>query len=119
MLFRSSVPIGLFVVAWAVSGFGTGLSYAPIAVVVLDAAEPGREGRASASIQLSDVLGCAIGIGVGGALVAFGNRAGWNPASALHLNAGLDVFVALGGAVLASRLARSVGARGAAAAATP
>jgi MFS family permease len=99
-----SVPIGMFVLAWAVSGFGTGLSYAPIAVVVLDAAEPGREGRSSASIQLSDVLGCAIGIGVGGALVAFGEHTGWDPASGLHINAGLDVVVALGGAVLASRL---------------
>lgn len=99
-----SVPISMFVVAWAVSGFGTGLSYAPIAVVVLDAAEPGREGRSSASIQLSDVLGCAIGIGVGGALVAFGEHAGWDPASGLHINAAIDIAVALGGAVLAARL---------------
>lgn len=99
-----SVPIAMFVVAWAVSGFGTGLSYAPIAVVVLDAAEPGREGQSSASIQLSDVLGCAIGIGVGGALVAYGEHVGWAAASGLHINAALDVAVALGGAVLASRL---------------
>ncbi|MFM7617138.1 MAG: MFS transporter [Actinomycetes bacterium] len=99
-----SVPIATFVLAWAVAGFGIGLAYAPVALVVLGAAEPGREGHASASIQLTDVLGCAIGIGVGGALVAWGERVGWDPASALHLGATIDLVVALGGVAIASRL---------------
>lgn len=100
------VPLAAFVVAWSVAGFGIGLAYAPISIVVLDAAEPGREGRASAAIQLTDVLGCAVGIGVGGALVAWGERGGWDPARALHLDAGIDLLVAAAGAVLAARLHR-------------
>jgi MFS family permease len=102
-----AVPIATFVLAWAVAGFGIGLAYAPISIVVLGAAEPGREGHASAAIQLTDVLGCALGIGVGGALVAWGEGAGWAPASALHLGATIDLVVALAGVVIASRLRRS------------
>ena len=102
-----SVPAVTFVAAWAVAGFGIGLAYAPISIVVLDAAERGQEGRASTAVQLTDLLGCAIGIGVGGALVAWGERAGWDPARALHLDAGIDILVACAGAFLASRLRMS------------
>lgn len=101
-----TVPTATFVVAWAVAGFGIGLAYAPISIVVLDAAERGQEGRASTAVQLTDLLGCAIGIGIGGALVAWGERAGWDPARALHLGAGIDILVACGGALLAVRLRR-------------
>jgi len=99
-----AVPIATFVLAWAVAGFGIGLAYAPIAFVVLGAAEPGREGHASASIQMTDVLGCAIGIGVGGALVGWGERVGWAPGSALHIGASIDLAVACAGVAIASRL---------------
>jgi hypothetical protein len=37
---------------------------------MLREAQPGQEGQASASLNLTDVLGTAIGIGVGGAAVA-------------------------------------------------
>ena len=38
--------------------------------MMLRQAPPGGEGRASASLNLTDVLGSAVGIGVGGAAVA-------------------------------------------------
>jgi hypothetical protein len=38
--------------------------------MMLHNALPGQEGQASASLNLTDVLGTAIGIGVGGAAVA-------------------------------------------------
>jgi hypothetical protein len=47
-----------------------GLAYAPISLMMLQKAPPGQEGRISASLNLADVLGTAIGIGVGGAAVA-------------------------------------------------
>ena len=56
--------------AWTVAGLGMGLAYAPISLMMLHKAPPGQEGRASASLNLADVLGTAIGIGVGGAAVA-------------------------------------------------
>ena len=47
-----------------------GLAYAPLSLMMLQKAQPGQEGQASASLNLADVLGTAIGIGVGGAAVA-------------------------------------------------
>jgi hypothetical protein len=56
--------------AWTVAGLGMGLAYAPLSLMMLHNALPGQEGQASASLNLADVLGTAIGIGVGGAAVA-------------------------------------------------
>ena len=64
------VPVVVGIVAWTVAGFGMGLAYAPISLIMLREAPAGREGWASASLNLTDVLGTAIGIGVGGAAVA-------------------------------------------------
>ncbi|HEY6501163.1 MAG TPA: MFS transporter [Streptosporangiaceae bacterium] len=76
-----SVPPALGVVAWAIAGFGMGQAYAPLSVTTLDRAGPGQEGRATSGLQLLDVLGQAVGTGVGGAIVAgsadgIGHRAG-------------------------------------------
>ena len=76
-----SVPPALGVLAWAVAGGGMGVSYAPLSVTTLDRAVPGAEGKATASLQLFDVLGQAVGTGVAGALVAataegLGHRSG-------------------------------------------
>jgi MFS family permease len=65
-----SVPPQFGVLAWTVAGGGMGLAYAPLSVTMLDRAEAGREGEATASLQLFDVLGQAMGSGVAGALVA-------------------------------------------------
>ncbi|HXP54837.1 MAG TPA: hypothetical protein VN847_07770, partial [Streptosporangiaceae bacterium] len=76
-----SVPPALGIAAWAIAGFGIGQAYSPLSVTTLDRATPGREGRATSSLQLFDVLGQAIGTGVAGAIVAggadgLGHRAG-------------------------------------------
>jgi MFS family permease len=77
------VPIAIAVLAWGVAGFGMGLAYAPLALIVLAEAEPGREGTASASLQLSETLGVALGTGVSGAIVAAGAAFGWTRSAAL------------------------------------
>jgi hypothetical protein len=69
------VPLTEAFVAWSAAGFGMGLSYAPISLMMLRAAPSGREGWASASLNLADVLGTALGVGVGGAAVAAVSRA--------------------------------------------
>jgi MFS family permease len=76
-----SVPPSIGVLAWAIAGGGMGLAYAPLSVTTLDRAAPGAEGKATASLQLLDVLGQAIGTGVAGAVVAatadgLGHRSG-------------------------------------------
>jgi MFS family permease len=65
-----AVPIGVGVAAWTVAGLGMGLGYAPLSLLMLREAPPGREGWASGALTLSDTLGTALGIGVGGTAVA-------------------------------------------------
>jgi MFS family permease len=72
LVLQPTVPVAEGLVAWTVAGLGMGLAYAPLSLMMLRKAPPGREGRASASLNLADVLGTAIGIGVGGAAVAAG-----------------------------------------------
>jgi MFS family permease len=70
LLLQPAVPVAEGIAAWTVAGLGMGLAYAPISLMMLKQAPPGQEGRTSASLNLADVLGTAIGIGVGGAAVA-------------------------------------------------
>lgn len=72
LVLRPGVPVAEGLAAWAAAGLGMGLAYAPISLMTLRQAPPGREGQISASLNLADVLGTAIGIGVGGAAVAAG-----------------------------------------------
>jgi MFS family permease len=67
---QPTVPAWSALVAWTVAGLGMGLAFAPISLMMLRKAPPGQEGRVSASLNLADVLGTAIGIGIGGAAVA-------------------------------------------------
>jgi MFS family permease len=67
---RPVIPVTLAIAAWSVAGLGMGLAYAPITLMMLREAPRGREGWASASLSLADVLGTATGIGIGGAAVA-------------------------------------------------
>jgi MFS family permease len=64
------VPVAVIIVGWAIGGYGIGLGYSPLSSLTLRSAEDGREGAASASLQLSDTLGTALGAGVSGAIVA-------------------------------------------------
>jgi MFS family permease len=99
-----TVPIATGVLAWAIAGFGMGLAYAPLSLTVLAAAPSGQEGAATAALQLSDVLGVALGTGLSGAIVSIG--AGWPhaPRGALLLAFPIMAAVAVGGFVAAYRL---------------
>ena len=99
-----SVPVAVGIAAWTVAGFGMGLSYSPLSLTVLREARPGTEGAATSGLQLSDVLGTALGTGVGGALIAIGAGAGLEPWVGL-LGAFLVGGVAgVSGALLTTRL---------------
>jgi len=70
LVLSPAVPVAEGLAAWTVAGLGMGLAYAPLSLMTLRKALPGQEGQASASLNLADVLGTAMGIGVGGAAVA-------------------------------------------------
>ena len=102
-----SVPPALGVLAWAIGGFGIGQAYAPLSVTTLDRAAPGQEGRGTSGLKLFDVLGQAVGTGVGGAIVAgsaggLGHRAG--VALAFGFALVVSVISLLAGARLPTRL---------------
>jgi MFS family permease len=72
-----ATPVYVAIAAWTVAGFGIGLAYAPTSLLMLREAPAGREGWASASLSLADVLGTALGIGAGGAAVTAATAHGW------------------------------------------
>jgi MFS family permease len=69
-LLWSAVPLWIAPLAWAVAGFGIGIAYSPLSLSALGWARPGQEGRASSSVQLTDLLGTAFGTGTAGAIIA-------------------------------------------------
>jgi MFS family permease len=98
------VPVWTALVAWAVAGLGMGLAYSPISVTALGWAQAGQEGRVSASVQLTDVLGTALGTGVAGALVAIVHQHGGERRVGLGLALAAAATVALVGAAITPRL---------------
>ena len=81
-----------------------GFSYSPLSLTVLREAPLETQGASTAGLQLSDVLGTALGIGVGGALIALGDRAGVEGWVGLAAALGVGAAVAAVGAILAGRL---------------
>ncbi|HEY7936789.1 MAG TPA: MFS transporter [Candidatus Limnocylindrales bacterium] len=76
LVLSPAVPIVVASVAWGIAGIGMGLGYAPLTLIVLAEAPPDGQGMATAALQLSDVLGTALGTGTGGAAIAFAAGAG-------------------------------------------
>jgi MFS family permease len=97
-----SVPPALAVVAWAIAGGGIGTAYAPLTVTTLDRAAAGEEGRATSALQLCDVLGQSLGIGVAGSIVA---------AAAVGIGHGPGVALAFSFGIVVALIAVIAGAR--------
>ena len=101
-----TVPLWGWVLASAICGFGMGTAYSPLSVVTLAEAEPGREGEATSALQLTDVLGVALGTGVAGAVVSLGDRLGsdeWTALACVFVGTALMAVLVT---VLAGRLVR-------------
>jgi MFS family permease len=71
------VPVWVAGVAWGIAGLGMGISYSTTSLVVLSEADDGGQGVATSGLQVSDVLGTALGTGIGGAIVAVAISSGW------------------------------------------
>jgi MFS family permease len=99
-----AVPVWMALVAWSVAGFGIGLAYAPINVTALALARGGEEGRVSASVQLADVLGTALGTGIAGAAIAIVHQRGADPRLGLGLAFAVAIAVGLLGLAVTPRL---------------
>jgi MFS family permease len=89
---------------FALTGFGMGLAYSPLALIVLREAPAHGQGAATSSLSLLDSLGTALGTGVAGAIVAASVRATGQPVTGLTAAFALAVVVGLGGFLLTRRL---------------
>ena len=105
LLVATEVESGLLIalMAWAVAGYGVGLVFGSVNVVALRDAPEGAVGSVSASLQLADVIGFAIASGVGGVLIAIGERNAWHPGSPLLILWGGLAATAVFAALVAAR----------------
>lgn len=101
-----SIPAGVGLVAWGVAGFGMGLAFSPLAHVAMEMAETGLEGKATTSIQLSDTLGAALGIGIAGVLVSSVGSLVGSDTVGLVLTFSMATVIAALGALLGLRVPR-------------
>jgi MFS family permease len=104
MTLFDALPPATGVLAWTIAGLGMGLAYAPLSLTVLAAAAEGQEGAATAALQLSDVLGVALGTGLAGAIVSIGENWVRAPRGALLISFPIMVGVAIAGWAAAHRL---------------
>jgi MFS family permease len=113
-----TLPFWLIPIGWGLGGLGIGLAYSPQSQLVLRSAAANEYGAATASLQLLDNLGVALGTGAVGVVVTTGHDAGWSAGNAVA--AGLAVAAAAAavglvvsrglppGAVAAERAAPSI-----------
>ncbi|MGH9132865.1 MAG: MFS transporter [Ilumatobacteraceae bacterium] len=100
----NSLPFWLIHGGWTIGGFGMGLGYAAHSQLTLRCAPAERYGTATASLQLFDNLGIALGAGVAGVVVTFGDDVGWAPGIGVAAALIGTTVVALIGATVSRRL---------------
>lgn len=98
-----SAPFWFIHVGAAIAGFGVGLGYSAHSQATLRVAVPERYGEATASLQLCDNLGVALGAGLSGAIVAAGDSAGWSAGSSVGVALLAPIAVAVLGATTVAR----------------
>jgi predicted MFS family arabinose efflux permease len=85
-------PPALTIFTWLLPGIGMGFMYSAVTLVVLRNSDPAEQGAASSALQLSDILGTALGAGIAGAITAYGTRSGgdalgWSLAAVFAMSA--------------------------------
>jgi hypothetical protein len=82
-----------------------GFMYSAVTLVVLRGSPAAEQGSASSALQLSDILGTALGTGIAGAIAAAGERAGGDGLGvALALVFGLSLTSAVFGLLGTGRI---------------
>ncbi len=99
-----AVPFWVLYIGWAFGGLGMGLAYSAHAQLTLRSATADGYGAATASLQLLDNLGVALGTGAVGVVVTLGDDVGWAPGDAVALALVLPAAVAALGVLVSRRL---------------
>src|SRR5437870_4796857 len=104
LVLGGAVPGWSAIVAWGIAGLGIGMAYSSISLAVLRHASAGSEGATASSMQLADVLGNALGTGLGAVAVAISVASLGGAGPGVAATDGLAVASAIGGAAIAGRL---------------
>jgi MFS family permease len=91
--------------SWAVAGLGMGLGMPSVGVLLLEQSPEHRRGADSAGLNIADVTGSALGVGLSGVLVALATEGVLPLRAAVSVATGVLALVAAGGALLAGRAA--------------
>ena len=97
-------PAWFCVPAWGVAGLGIGMAYSSISLTVLRHAPAGSEGASASSMQLADILGTALGTGIGAVAVAAAVASFGSAVVGVAIADLLAGALAIGGVLLAGRL---------------
>jgi MFS family permease len=98
------LPFWLIHVGWTVAGFGMGLGYSAHAQLTLRCAPAASYGTATASLQVFDNLGIALGAGATGVVVTLGDHVDWDPGAGVAVALIGPAAVALIGLAITRRL---------------
>jgi hypothetical protein len=104
VVLSGSVPAWLCLPAWGIAGLGIGMAYSSISLTVLRHAPTGSEGATASSMQLADILGNAVGTGLGGVAVAAAVAGAGSALIGVAVTDGLAAAFAIAGIFVASRL---------------
>jgi hypothetical protein len=88
---------------WAVAGLGMGLGMPSVSVLLLEQSPEHRRGADSAALQIADVTGSALSIGLAGVLVAAATAAVLPLPAAVLTAFAVSTALALAGAAVAGR----------------
>jgi MFS family permease len=101
-------PAWFCIPAWGVAGLGIGMAYSSISLTVLRHAPAGSEGATASSMQLADILGTALGTGIGAVAVAASVASLGSPVVGVAISDGMAGALAIAGIFVASRLRPTV-----------
>jgi MFS family permease len=104
-----ALPFWMIHVGWTVGGFGMGLGYSAHSQLTLRCAPAETYGTATASLQLFDNLGIALGAGATGVIVTLGDDLGWDPGVGVAVALIGPAALALVGLSVSRRLPRHAG----------
>jgi MFS family permease len=97
-------PAWFCIPAWGVAGLGIGMAYSSISLTVLRHAPAGSEGSTASSMQLADILGNALGTGIGAVAVAAAVASFGSAVIGVAITDGMAGVLAIAGVLVASRL---------------
>lgn len=112
------VPPEIAILSWILPGLGMGFMYSAVTLVVLRGVAASGQGSATSALQLSDILGTALGTGMAGAITAFGERSGGDGLGIALVGVFvLSLVTAVAGGLASGRIQTDRGSRNALAAA--